>query len=511
MEDLDVSDPEMASHMEELAETISQLEDELAETNAASEVQRQAAEALAFMGINGNTSRLPLQQLTEGQRNKVYLAMVMLACCSASCDLLLLDEPTNSLDVPGLLQLRQVVESVTTPSASSAGQRRPTTVLLVSHDCDFINDVATDVIEFSQHCTLVYYAGNYADYQIQREQLERHQERQAAVMGKKQEAMQQTLDNLKKQPVPKRGGTKKKSRTITSHKKKMDRLLLGDTDNGAGPSVHARRKRIDDEPDKTIQFRFRNCGIQWNEPLVLAMDVGHGYEMSGTSSNDPQNPPAPSDSRGFPLVAKKTGYLFDCVDLCIQEGVIYCILGENASGKSTLLKILANLLPPVEGKIAHALNVSVAFLEQSHVHSILDCKAGASSLSYLSEKLPNKTEQEIRGELTAFGLSPKQAATDVRFLSGGERCRLCMAKMMLQNHLQVLCLDDPTANLDVESVEALIYGLKHWNGTTIMVSHDAYFLRSVEAQCYVLIPEEGKLRRVEGGVDAYLRSFGTRR
>lgn len=99
----------------------------------------------------------------------------------------------------------------------------------------------------------------------------------------------------------------------------------------------------------------------------------------------------------------------------------------------------------------------------------------------------------------------------MRFLSGGERCRLCIVDVMLQNNPEVLCLDHPTANLDVESVEALIYGLAHWNGTTIIVSHDAHFLRSLEAKCYVLIAEEGKLRRVEGGVDAYLRSFGTRR
>lgn len=282
----------------------------------------------------------------------------------------------------------------------------------MSRDCDLINDVATDIIGFSNF-TLKYYTGNYTDFLIQREQLERHQERQAAVIGKKHEAMKQTLDNLKKQPVPKRGETKKKSRTITSHKKKIDRLL-GDAENVAGLSANGRRKKFDDEPDKSIQFHFRNCSSQWNEPLISAINVGHSYkpksiagDRSCTSSDGQRKSQAPSNARTFPLIAKKDDFLFDCVDLCIQEGGINCIMDENASGKSTRLKILAKLIPPVEGKVVHALNVNVAFLDQRHVHSFLDCKSGATALSYLMEKFPNKAEQEIRGELIAFGLSSK--------------------------------------------------------------------------------------------------------
>lgn len=518
MEDLDVvNDPGAAQRMEELAEAISALEDELASKDSASEIERQAETALAFMGIHASRE-LQLRKLTDGQRKKVSLAMALL-CCS-SCDLLLLDEPTNSLDVPGLLQLRQLVESVSASSSSShaatSGDRlRPTTVVIVSHDSDFINDVATDVIEFHDG-TLHYYNGNYTDYQIQRQQLERHQLRQAVTLEKKQETMRQTLENLKK-----RAGTKKTARTVTSHKKKMERVL-GDSDNNSNSSAQLlvakqQRKRFDDEPDKSIQFSFRNCNSQWGEPLIAAMGVGHRYERE-TAACDSSPPMEPnqgkeSDDRALHVIAKKDGFLFDCVDLCVEEGGTYCILGENASGKSTLLKILAKLIEPTEGKIVHALNVDVAFLDQSHqVRQIADCQAGTTvtALQYLTDRFPTKTQHEIRGELTAFGLNPKQAAVDVRFLSGGERCRLFMAETMLRNP-QVLCLDHPTANLDVESVEALIYGLSHWNGTLVMVSHDANFLRSLDAQCYVMIAGEGKLRRVEGGVDAYLRSFGTRR
>ena len=127
-------------------------------------------------------------------------------------------------------------------------------------------------------------------------------------------------------------------------------------------------------------------------------------------------------------------------------------------------------------------------------------------ISYLAERFATKTEQDIRGELTSFGLGPAQATTSIQFLSGGERSRLCLVNLMLENP-PVLFLDNPTSNLDVESVEALAYGLNRWNGTLVIVSHDANFIRSLDCKCYVIIPKEGKLRRVEGGIDAYLKAF----
>jgi ATP-binding cassette subfamily F protein 3 len=131
-----------------------------------------------------------------------------------------------------------------------------------------------------------------------------------------------------------------------------------------------------------------------------------------------------------------------------------------------------------------------------------------TALQYLMEKYPKKTEQDLRGQLTAFGLSPTtQAKTSVCHLSGGEKSRFVLATIVMDDP-PVLCLDDPTSHLDVESVQALIYGLRQWNGTLIMVSQDANFLRSLEnVKCVVVMPDEGKLRRVEGGMDSYLKSF----
>ena len=217
------------------------------------------------------------------------------------------------------------------------------------------------------------------------------------------------------------------------------------------------------------------------------------------------------DGQGRLLITKKEGYLFDCVDLCINEGCTYCVLGANACGKSALLRILAKKEEPREGSVNHAANLQVGYFDQSAMDELLEdarCISDVTTaLSYLAARFPAKTEQELRAELTNFGLSPQQATTNVRFLSGGERCRLCLAALMLSNP-NVLCLDNPTSNLDVESVEALIYGLQRWEGgTVILVSHDTNLVRSLEAECAVLIEHEGKLRRIEGDIDDYLRTF----
>jgi len=236
----------------------------------------------------------------------------------------------------------------------------------------------------------------------------------------------------------------------------------------------------------------------------MAMDVGHGYGVADIALAETENL---ADTKWGGIV-KKSGFLFDCVDLCIDEGSVTCILGANGNGKSTLLRLLAKKEQPLEGKIHHAHNVNIGYFDQHAVDDLIDSQShkAATALSLLTERFPKKTEQDIRGELTAFGLNPKQASTNINFLSGGERSRLCLATLMLGDP-QVLIMDEVTSHLDVESVEALVYGLKLWNGTLIMVSHDAYFIRSLGGTCYVIMKEEGKIRRIPDGIDSYLKTF----
>jgi ATP-binding cassette subfamily F protein 3 len=253
----------------------------------------------------------------------------------------------------------------------------------------------------------------------------------------------------------------------------------------------------------------------------MAMDVGHGYNLCKKKDTSCDNYNHKSNVESV----IDSSLLFDCVDLCINEGSRTVILGSNGSGKSTMLRLLARLGDevPIQGKIHHAHNLKVGFIDQHAGDKLIEetykniindgeiskvnkkdspeCK---TALSILQDMYPTKTEQELRGELTAFGLNPSQATTDVLFLSGGERCRLCLAMTMLRDP-QILIFDEPTTHLDLDSVEALIHGLKKWNGTVIIVSHDANFIRCLEADCYVMV--EKRLCHIDGGIDSYLKAY----
>lgn len=519
MDQLSTTD-ENLERIQELAEEISAIEDAFIIDDGAFNNQ-EAQKALEFMGLDQTVRQASLATLSPGLRKKAALAAALI-CHS---DLLLLDEPTNHLDVDGLIRLRQLVAACTD---------RHTTVLLVSHDKDLVNSVATNVIEFNNN-NLFYYPGNYADYIVCRQRNDLHCLRQAVALGKKREKITHALENIKKKPIPRRGGTKKKTKQIGSYKKKLERVGLEKDDKGhrstiqkAGTGIKtgsinavdasSRRglttqqllqmteKSIRPPPDKAVQFIFRDPTSQFDEPLIMAMDVGHGYGISA----EKQKTTASEFDTTAGVIAKRNGYLFDCVDLCIDEGGTYCILGSNSSGKSALLRLLALLEAPLEGNIVHAVNLDVALLDQKAADEMISTgqsEGAECALSFLQRRFPDKNEQILRAELTSFGLDPKQALTSLSFLSGGERSRLCLAALMLGDP-QVLILDQPTSNLDVESVEALVHGLSLWKGTTVLVSHDANFVRSLEAECYALVAEEGKLRRVDGGIDTYLKSFG---
>jgi ATPase subunit of ABC transporter with duplicated ATPase domains len=514
--ELDSMPADDTDSMEKICEEISVLEEEIQGGRDVQVVQQQAEEALKFFGIDQCMWHIPCERLSGGQRKKISLA----ACLFCRHDLLLLDEPTNYLDVEGLIQLRRLISSC---------KKRNTIVLMVSHDVDLINDVATDVIHMHNH-TLSYYPGAYGDFVRYRTQMTLHMLRQNAALEKKREHMMQTIDNLKRQPIPRRGGAKKRGKQIDSVKKKLEKQGLEKDERGhrwtaqsAGTGIRegsinsvgaSNRTKLSHEklvklsgtsiapvPDKAVQFVFRNTSCSFGEPLIMAIDVGFKYAVADL---------APSQSDLDLFAQKKCGYLFDCVDMCIDEGTISCVLGANGSGKTTLLRLLAKQIEPIEGTVHHAQGVCVAYFDQhvadELVESILDGDSPVTPLSLLAKLYPKKTEQELRGELTNFGLDPTQAVTNVEFLSGGERTRLCLSTLMLANP-DVLIMDEPTSHLDVESVEALLFGITQWNGTVVMVSHDANLIRSLESRCYVVMDEEGKVRTIPKGIDFYLKSF----
>lgn len=264
-------------------------------------------------------------------------------------------------------------------------------------------------------------------------------------------------------------------------------------------------------PDKAVQFALPKVTSQWGEPLITAFDVGYGAkeDISNTKAPEPQ-----LGYKGF-AIAKRDGFLFDCVDLCIEEGSQTCILGPGTS-TSCLMNILAKNLAPTEGEVHHSSGVTIGHVDCRGIREIMStAEQTMTALGFLSALYPKKNETDLRSHLVAFGLSPTiQATTPLASLSGGESFRFVLAKIMLEDP-PVLCLEHPTSHLDVESVQALAYGLREWNGTLIMLCQDASFLRSLEnVKCVVVVPEEGKIRRIVDddrggmrGMDAYLKTL----
>ncbi|GAX16795.1 hypothetical protein FisN_5Hh166 [Fistulifera solaris] len=518
MEKLDMSSEEDQAAVEEIADKMARLEDNMKKAEV--EFEKNMKEALSFVGLHDATLwTLPLSALSPGLRKRAILA-IPLVCQS---NLLLLDEPTNGLDIQGLLMLRDLIELVST--------RNQTTTLMVSHDHDLMDDVADYIIDFFEK-NLLYYPGNYSSYRIYRRQNDLHAIRQLITLEKKRDHMLKTLENVKKQAKPKRS----KNNKAAVVRRKIEKAGIDKDEHGhhrtnqsAGSGIKTgsinaldastrralsttqlldmTKKSIAPPPDKAVQFIFKHVTSRWNEPLIVATDVGHAYDNPSMPIVPPKRDEANAPANTF-IATKRDGMIFDCVDFCAEEGQRYCILGESGSGKSTLLRLLAKLEKPSEGSVKHALNVDVAFLDQEHVDSVINPLTSEehNCISFLAKRFPTLNEQDIRGSLTSFGLGPQQATTNVKYLSGGERCRLFLSGAFLESP-QLLFLDEPTANFDVESVEALCHGLNHWNGTVVMVSHDTSFIRAVNAKCYALIGDEGKLRRVDGGIDEYLRSF----
>jgi len=303
------------------------------------------------------------------------------------------------------------------------------------------------------------------------------------------------LQHLKEQnPSRRRGGAKKKAQQLSAQRQKMSRIA-------ADEQVVQSQIDHDGYWDKDIQFVFRNPNSQWHEALIFAYGLGHGFGDVMVGDEDDMLLPV-VDENGQLSIQKKDGFLFDFVDLCIEEKGTYAIVGPSASGKTTLLRLLAGLEKPLEGEVKYALNVDVAFVN----NELPSEEANTTTLEYLMRRFPQKTEQEIRGEMSNFGLGPSLASTRLAFLSGGEQSRLQLTSLLLTEP-DVLLWDDPSAHLDPSSVLALVRGLREWEGTVVLVSHDTFLLRELEAMCWALVPEEGKLRRVIGGIEEYVRSF----
>lgn len=326
-----------------------------------------------------------------------------------SPDLIILDEPTNHLDMSSITWLETYLLNY------------KGAVIIVSHDRYFLDRIANKVIEIDNTKSTVF-TGNYSDYAAKKEVLRTAQYN--AYMKQQQEIKHQeeVIEKLKS------FNREKSIRRAESREKMLDKM---------------------DVLDKPVQVRS---------------DMHLKLEPKYPSGNDVLA--VENLSKSFGLLT-----LFDQLSFEIKKGEHVAIIGDNGTGKTTILKIINGLLPPDAGQIQLGTNVVIGYYDQEH-HVLHTDK---TLFEEISDDYPTLTNTQIRNTLAAFLFTGEDVFKQIKALSGGERGRVSLAKLML-SEANFLILDEPTNHLDILSKEILEDALNAYTGTLLYVSHDRYFI-----------------------------------
>ncbi len=352
-------------------------------------------------------------------------------------DVLILDEPTNHLDTDTMLWLE----------GHLASYNPKKTVILVSHDRYFLDRVTNKTLDIeNQRATL--YKVPYSRYVSEKEAHRREMEKKYMLQQKEIARLEAYIEQQR------RWNRERNIIAAESRQKAIDRMEKVEKPKAA---------------PKSISFTLNSSGESGNEVAeAKGLTMGFGQNIL---------------FRDLSFLVKKHDRLF--------------IYGSNGCGKSTLIKLLLGQLEPIAGTIEFGYNVTVGYYDQENQNLDED----STVLDELWNAYPNLTQTEIRNTLALFQFRGDDIEKEVRVLSGGERARLTLAKLILSK-MNLLILDEPTNHLDIESREALENALKSFDGTIITVSHDRYFMQQLATR-FVDLGDNG--RDFLGSYDEYMR------
>jgi ATPase subunit of ABC transporter with duplicated ATPase domains len=393
--------------------------------------EHEMARLLAGLGLEGVALEREVTGLSGGQKTRLALARVLFA----APDLLLLDEPTNHLDGPATRWLMDYL-------ARFAGS-----VLLISHDLALLDRAITRVLHLDAATrTLTAYTGNYSSYQKQRAQAE---ESAAALAGR----MRAKITRLEEQADWMRHKTEKMARRA----KVLDHL------------VERMREELPDPA--TLPRRERALALN----LPLARQSGRVVFQAARLTK----------SYGGPAV-------FTDLSFEVERGQRLVVLGRNGAGKTTLLRVLAGLAPATRGRVETGQQVDLGYYAQEH-ESLHPGLTLLEELRQAASVMPHRVgpppgEAQLRSLLGRFLFSGAQAFQRVGSLSGGEKTRLALARLMLGGY-NTLLLDEPTNNLDPASRDQVRAALAGYKGTLVIVSHDTEFVAALEPDRALLLPQ----------------------
>jgi ATP-binding cassette subfamily F protein 3 len=394
-----------------------------------------AAALLHGLGFADADIQRPVSDFSGGWRVRLNLARALM-CRS---DLLLLDEPTNHLDLDAVLWLEGWLRDYRG------------TLLLISHDRDFLDAVVNHVAHIEQQ-QLTLYRGGYSDFERQR--AERLAQQQSLYERQQREVahLQRYVDRFRAQAT--------KARQAQSRIKALERMELIS-------AAHV---------DSPFGFEFRSP-LSAPDPLLVLDKVDIGYQLS----------------------------VLRQVEMTIRPGERIGLLGRNGAGKSTLVKLLAQELSPISGKRVQGKDLSIGYFAQ---HQLEQLRPDESPLQHMQRLDKVTREQDHRNYLGGFDFRGDMVTTPCATFSGGEKSRLALA-LLIWSRPNLLLLDEPTNHLDLEMRHALTLALQQYEGGVILVSHDRALLRASCDRFFLVA--DGAVNEYDGDLEDYSQWLAAQR
>ena len=428
-------------------------------------IEERSIAALDLWGLGQFTLSYPMNLLSGGEKTRVFLAGMDIHHPSV----VLMDEPTNHLDSSGRQRLYDWVEKC------------HSTLLVVSHDRTLLN-LLPEICELEKH-QINYYGGNYEFYKEQKtlmqEALQQRIEEKEKALRIARKVARETVERRDKQNVRGEKNNIKKGvpRIVLNAlqgKSEKSTSKLNSTHQEKAEKLTGERNQLRSSlsPTATLKTDFNSSSLHTGKILVTAKEINFGYHPNSDSSDI-------QDNNDFKQQLWQTPISFQ-----LKSGDRLRIEGANGSGKTTLLKLITGQLQPQKGNLTR-MEFTYVYLNQEY--SIIDDRNSILEQAYAFNNR-NLPEHEIKIILNRYLFPASEWDKSCRKLSGGEKMRLAFCCLMISNNTpDMFILDEPTNNLDIQSIEIITATIKNYTGTVIAISHDDYFIQEIGIEQRILL------------------------